>query len=191
MENAEQRIRALVLEADRAHTNAREQAAALMREAEMHGVMATAYKKALAAFGESGDAEGEQTTPASQTVASKQSHTKGSGIPGGPKWASVFERMIQDGNAPYSYPDLEAAAGKAGYQISLGAIRAQMMNVVNEGLFDRISPGKFNITSSGLELIMAQQCSGPPKGDPESAGSTISAAATDRDANGDPIGVFS
>ena len=156
MENAQSRIAALLQDAEKRMAIARERAAYYNNEATIHGAAVSAYRAALSAFDVDTTVR-ESVTPlanASDTLP-KRAKVAVDGIPGGPKWAEIFARVAQEAQSPYSYADLEKAAADSGHQVTLGAMRAQMMNAVNAGLFQREGAGKFVMTDMGLELITA------------------------------------
>lgn len=151
---------ALLQEAEKRQANARERAAYYSNEATIHGSAVSAYRAALAAFDAEEVETAAQPQPQSQPqrpVSAIGNSAKGASdsIPGGPKWAKIFARVAQDAQPPYSYADLEKAALDCGHHVTLGAMRAQMMNAVNAGLFQREGAGKFVMTDMGLELITA------------------------------------
>lgn len=168
---------------------ARERAAYYSNEATIHGASVTAYRLALSAFD---DATTEEVAQARAQTASTPRHVaseeqpitravrpreKAAGIPGGAKWAQIFARVAQDAASPYGYSDLEKATLDLGHNITLGAMRAQMMSAVNAGLFEREGAGKFVMTDLGLELITAP---------PENAASVGAAEANTGEAAGSP-----
>jgi len=178
MENAQSRIAALLQEAEKRMANARDRAAYYNNEATIHGAAVSAYRAALSAF-DTAAVVGEVVAHPPKPADTPTKHAKGSvdAIPGGPKWAEIFARVAQDAQSPYSYADLEKAALDCGHQVTIGAMRAQMMNAVNVGLFLREGAGKFVMTDMGLELITA-----PPK----NAASVGAAEANAREAAGVP-----
>ena len=178
MDNARARITALLQEAEKRQTNARERAAYYSNEATIHGAAVSAYRAALSAFDVETPSEEAVLPPPKPSVMHVMRPKAAVGsIPGGPKWAEIFARVAQDAQSPYSYDDLKKAATDCGHQVTLGAMRAQMMNAVNAGLFQRKGAGKFVMTDMGLELITAP---------PENAVSVGIAEANAREAAGFP-----
>ncbi len=156
MDSARTRIMALLQEAEKRQANARERAAYYNNEATIHGSAVHAYRAALSAFEADEVETAAQPQPQRPDPAIVKSARRPSdSIPGGPKWAKIFARVAQDAQSPYSYADLEKAAMDCGHPVTLGSMRAQMMNAVNAGLFVREGAGKFVMTDMGLEVITA------------------------------------
>ncbi|MCA3451404.1 MAG: hypothetical protein INF92_13790 [Rhodobacter sp.] len=173
---------ALLQEAEKRQANARERAAYYNNEATIHGSAVNAYRAALSAFEAEEVESAAQTQPQPQPQSQRPVPATGKSvkgpsdlIPGGPKWAKIFARVAQDAQLPYSYADLEKAALDCGHHVTLGAMRAQMMNAVNAGLFEREGAGKFVMTDMGLEVITAP---------PENAASVGVAEANAEEAGG-------
>lgn len=151
MQNPQQRIKALHDEAERLSAAAREKSAAFLREADMHDAAVAAYKAALSAFEQSlvRGAAPEARTPS--VVGRRDGPT--TTMPGGEKWYKVFARLSSSYTSPYGYEDIKSAAVDSGVEITVSALRTQMMNVVNAGLFSRQGAGQFVLTDVGLEMI--------------------------------------
>ncbi|MFM2391706.1 MAG: hypothetical protein RLZZ437_3261 [Pseudomonadota bacterium] len=142
-------IRGLWAEAERKRVAAREREARARHEAEMFTVEAEAYKKALSAFG---DVQASAAVVTKEVSASPVPGSKTT-ITGGEKWLEVYARLTTSSLPPYSYEAIARAASDVGHEVSEGAFRAQMMNAVNAGLFERAGRGLFLATQKGYDLF--------------------------------------
>lgn len=187
MDNAEQQIRALFLDAQRKQAIARDKAAAFAREADMHGVAADAFKTALAAF-----AAPAASTPSPSFIAplGQASSTAGGAIPGGAKWLNIYSQLARSFQPPFSYADIERASTECGYEVNVSAMRTQMMHAVNAGIFERVGAGRFTMTDVGLDLVTDPKENGSPKGDPEAGEVHASPEVPSRDAHREPTSLF-
>jgi len=108
------------------------------------------------------------------------------------KWTSIYRKAVTEKDSPFTYEMLQEAAERAGYEVSMGGMRTQMMNAVNAGVFERAGAGKFVITDEGMRMIgLLPQRAEPPVGGSEAREGSPSLEILGREDDGDPSEVSS
>ena len=175
MSSATHQIESLAAEAERKqHTaearadRSRKEAERAERDAERHAAEKEAYRNVLRML--SSDTDGRPKPELPKADERPQASDK---------WNSIYSALYLMGDdPPYDYAALAQAAKDAGFDVSTGGLRTQMMNAVNSGLFQRVGAGKFEFTEMGLEAIGAQANENEA---PEGASETGEASPVERE----------
>ena len=149
MDTAAQPILDLLSEAERKRDAALERSERAKIEADKFSAEAAAYRRALAAIGFRGESGTEYAAAPSSLKKPRKPRAPSS------KWIEIYTSLYLSADVPYDYPAIIEAASEAGHEITDGAVRTQMMNAVNSGIFERLDAGKFRFTERGLEAIDA------------------------------------
>lgn len=102
------------------------------------------------------------------------------------KWKAIFRTAYETCTPPYSYDDLSLAAVLAGHEVASPALRTQMMNSVNSGLFERVGAGQFRITNAGLDAIGITNNEGSAVAEPSNVGSVAERSIAPDSKSGGP-----
>lgn len=181
MANAQDSIRRLLEESTKRKRQCLDRLEREKRQLELIEAEISSYNKVLAAIG---------AVPAEMAAVSVEkkrgAHTTSRKRGLIQKWRAIFRTAYETCTPPYSYDDLSLAAELAGHKVAAPALRTQMMNSVNSGLFERVDAGKFNITEAGKHAIGITNNEAPTKAGASNVGSVAERSIAPDSKSGGP-----